>query len=242
MDIKININTSIFELLKNIESLSIDDGKESLVSSEKKSVIGSFNEDQYFFRTSSEFFRNSDPNIKSQTSEEFDYFNDDRKKLLSKISFKPSDFKMSSTIGKGGYSKVMKAKFKKTEEEYAIKIIEKNFMQKEKKFYQIFAENDILNMCNHTNIIKLFGSYEDEDHVYLVLELCKNGDLSDLISKFGNLNLILAPFNIELAKFIVAQLLLILEYLDSIKIVHRDLKPENLVIDKHFQLKLVYLI
>lgn len=181
----ININTSIFELLRNIESLNIDDKKQSLSSAEKKS-IGSFNEDQYFFRSSSDFFRNSDPNLKSQTSEEFDYFNDDRKKLFSKISFKPSDFKHSSTLGKGGYSKVMKAKHKKTEEDCAIKIIEKNFMQKEKKFYQIFAENEILNMCNHTNIIKLLGSYEDEDNVYLVLELCKNGDLGDLISNFGN--------------------------------------------------------
>jgi 3-phosphoinositide dependent protein kinase-1 len=108
--------------------------------------------------------------------------------LTSKNVFLPSDFKNTSTIGCGNYSKVLKAKHKNTEQVYAVKIIDKKFMEKEKKFYQIYVENEVLNMCNHPNIIKIFGAYQDEEKVYLVLEHCTKGDLEEYIRNNCKLN------------------------------------------------------
>jgi serine/threonine protein kinase len=45
----------------------------------------------------------------------------------------------------------------------------------------------------------------------------------------------------ELVKFLSAQLVMMIEYLDYLNIVHRDLKPENILINKYFVLKLVIL-
>lgn len=49
----------------------------------------------------------------------------------SKNSFKKADFEFSSTLGKGAYAKVIQAKHIKTEEVFAIKIVERKFFEKE---------------------------------------------------------------------------------------------------------------
>lgn len=45
--------------------------------------------------------------------------------------------------------------------------------------------------------------------------------------------------DIEEARYLTAQIVLILEYLHSYRVIHRDLKPENLIFDKDGKLKVV---
>jgi hypothetical protein len=185
-------STNIFNLIKDIESLTIED-RVSLNSCEKNYTdMGSMNEDQFFNRSPSiDYFRSS--SLGENGSSPFsmnnnfndDYFNDGKKKLFSKNLFAPNDFIVISTIGNGAYSKVIKVQHKKTGDIFAVKIFEKAFMYKENKFYQIYVENDLLNMCNHPNIVKIYGAYESDEMVYLVLEYCNKGDLSEFISKYG---------------------------------------------------------
>ena len=54
---------------------------------------------------------------------------------------------------------------------------------KENKGYQIFVENEMLNYCNHPNIIKIFGFYEDKESFYLVEEYCQKGDLAEFLNQ-----------------------------------------------------------
>jgi len=39
---------------------------------------------------------------------------------------------------------------------------------------------------DHPNILKLYETFEDSRYVYLVLDLCKGGELFDKITDVGN--------------------------------------------------------
>ena len=68
--------------------------------------------------------------------------------------------------------------------------------------------------------------------MFLVEDLAAGGELFGLLMHSG-------PFPEDLARFYFKQLIDGLEYLHDKGITHRDLKPENLVLDAHFQLKMV---
>merc|ERR1719232_2243542 len=71
-----------------------------------------------------------------------------------------------------------------------------------------------------------------EDNLYFVFETCTNGDLADLISARKKLD-------IEVVRMYAAQLVLALDYLQTMKVIHRDLKPQNIMIDSNYNLKLI---
>ena len=81
----------------------------------------------------------------------------------------------------------------------------------------------LLRACRHKNIVNLFDFLEEPETYYIVMELCKGGELFDRIvaKKF---------YNEAEARGVVRQLLVALQYIHGNNIVHRDLKPENLLL------------
>ena len=74
-------------------------------------------------------------------------------------------------------------------------------------------------------IVNMICSFQDQHYLYLGLELMKGGDLRyHLIHNHQ-------PFTETQVKFLMANLILGLEYIHSKKIIHRDLKPENILFD-----------
>jgi len=100
--------------------------------------------------------------------------------------FKKSDFEILSELGRGSYSKVIKAKYLKDEKIKAIKVMDKDFMDKENKLYQIYLEADLLSKMNHDLIIKYDGRFSSGRKTYIVLEYIENSDLSEFLKIFGN--------------------------------------------------------
>ena len=43
---------------------------------------------------------------------------------------------------------------------------------------------------------------------------------------------------IETCRYMIAEIILVLEYLHSVNVAHRDLKPENLLLDSQYHIKL----
>lgn len=88
---------------------------------------------------------------------------------------------------------------------------------------------------DHPNIIKLFGVYESNGSVYLVLECLKGGELMNKISEDG-------MYSEKDARKILRKLLTALIYLHERNIMHRDLKPENILLkeqkDTEYDIKL----
>jgi hypothetical protein len=129
---------------------------------------------------SEEYFNNSGNNDSRDNIGLFD-------KLRSKNNLSASDFINLELIGSGAYGKVYKATCIHTEKIYAIKVLDKKHLLKINKFNQIANENDILNMVSHSNIVEIYGTYEDNNKVYLVLEYCSYGDLDCLFRKYCNI-------------------------------------------------------
>lgn len=68
------------------------------------------------------------------------------------------------------------------------------------------------------------AAFQDRKNLYLVLDYCSGGDL--------RYHLPYKLFNEEETRFMVACIILALEYVHSHGVLHRDIKPENLVFDE----------
>ena len=139
-------------------------------------------------------------------------------------------YKYKAKIGEGSFGVVWLAKKNGSEQLYAIKIMNKKFIEKENKMKCLLNEISFLSMINHKNIAKLDSYFVTENNYYLVMEYVNGGTLEECLQKyklkFGK------PFSEEIVQHLMRQILEALYYLHLNKIVHRDLKLENIMV--HF--------
>uniref|UniRef100_A0AC35TLZ7 Ribosomal protein S6 kinase n=1 Tax=Rhabditophanes sp. KR3021 TaxID=114890 RepID=A0AC35TLZ7_9BILA len=126
------------------------------------------------------------------------------------------DYIVKEDLGQGSFSVVKKCVHKATNVEYAVKMISKS-----KK--DVGDEIDILQRySNAPNIAKLYAVYEDETCWYIVLELCRGGELFDKIMTNKR-------FSEKEAALIMYKLAQTISYLHANQVVHRDIKFSNLL-------------
>ena len=142
-----------------------------------------------------------------------------------------NNFKFISIIGQGGFSKVWKVELKKTNEEYAMKEISKLKIIDKNSEKNIKSERNLLSKMNHPFIINMHYSFQDNENLYLILDLLSGGDLRYHINKK-------IKFTEEQTKFIIGCTILGLEYCHKNYIIHRDIKPENLLLDNNGYIKI----
>ncbi|XP_052222433.1 phosphorylase b kinase gamma catalytic chain, skeletal muscle/heart isoform-like isoform X2 [Dreissena polymorpha] len=139
-------------------------------------------------------------------------------------------------LGRGISSTVRKCTEKNTGKEYAVKIIDisgekTDNYQAEQTKRDTIREINILRMCiSHPQIIELHDAFETPTFIFLVFELCKQGELFDYLTQVVTLSE-------KRTRLFMKQLLTAVEYLHSKNIVHRDLKPENILLDDNLNLK-----
>lgn len=137
-------------------------------------------------------------------------------------------------LGEGTYGSVSSGRHRTTGAVRAIKTMSKGHVKNMERFKQ---EIDIMKVMDHPNIIKLYETFEDRRHLYLVMELCSGGELFDKIIEAGH-------FRETDAAVVVSHILHAIFYMHKNGVCHRDLKPENFLflskapIDQN-QLKLI---
>ena len=142
-----------------------------------------------------------------------------------------SSFEFIGIIGRGGFGKVWRVLYKKTKQIYAMKKMSKCKIIDKRSERSIKAERDLLSIMNHPFIINMHFSFQDNEYLYIAMDLLTGGDLRYQIFKQK-------IFFEEQTKFIISCIILSLEYIHTNNILHRDLKPENLVFDSKGYLKL----
>ncbi|KAJ5918841.1 Serine/threonine-protein kinase PKH2 [Penicillium verhagenii] len=142
------------------------------------------------------------------------------------------DFSFGNTLGEGSYSTVVFATDRQTLKEYAIKILDKRHIIKEKKVKYVNIEKDTLNrLTDHPGIVRLYYTFQDERSLYFVLDLCKGGELLGVLKR-------MTTFDEECTKFYGAQILDTIDYMHKRGVIHRDLKPENVLLDHQMHIKI----
>jgi calcium-dependent protein kinase len=88
-------------------------------------------------------------------------------------------------------------------------------------------EIEVLKICQHPNIIRLYDVIENLNYIYIIMEYCNGGDLFTFLAN--------KKFKIseEMACEIIHKLATAIFYIHSYGIVHRDLKPENIMMIEH---------
>mmetsp|Transcript_20477 Transcript_20477/g.78507 ORF Transcript_20477/g.78507 Transcript_20477/m.78507 type:complete len:517 (+) Transcript_20477:182-1732(+) len=135
-----------------------------------------------------------------------------------------SRYDIIKELGKGSFSVVMLGISKKTRQKVALKIIDKKkYWNMSKTSEQLAREVSILQKLKHQHIIQVIDCVENEEWLYLVLELASGGDLFDNLKEREK-------FTEKDARRIFHQILDALKYLHASGTAHRDLKPENMLV------------
>eukprot|EP00252_Welwitschia_mirabilis_P020642 TRINITY_DN5098_c0_g1_i1.p1 TRINITY_DN5098_c0_g1~~TRINITY_DN5098_c0_g1_i1.p1 ORF type:complete len:845 (-),score=180.37 TRINITY_DN5098_c0_g1_i1:386-2920(-) len=139
-------------------------------------------------------------------------------------------YELLNELGKGSYGAVYKARDLRTSELVAIKMI--SLSEGEEGYDEIRGEIEMLKQCNHSNVVRYLGSYQNEDYLWIVMEYCGGGSVADLM------NITDEPLEECQIAYICREALKGLSYLHSIFKVHRDIKGGNILLTEQGEVKL----
>jgi hypothetical protein len=131
-------------------------------------------------------------------------------------------YDVKEKLGNGKFGLVRLGIHKETYRRVAVKIMNKREMSNQ-DLELVKTEIDILKICQHPNIIRLFDIFENNEFIYIIMEFCSGGDLFSYIEKRG------FRLSEPRAAELIHKLSAAVYYLHSYGITHRDLKPENIL-------------
>ena len=160
---------------------------------------------------------------------------EDKQSIRTKYLIDLSKYEITEKINHGAYGHVVKIKNKKTEEEYAAKIIYDTTTEYDKKM--INREIGILIRLQHPTLIRFIGySLKDflgQDNVVIVLEYARNGSLHNVLKENRKRNTNKMYDNTTRQKILIG-ISYAMMYLHRNHVIHRDLKPANVVLDEYY--------
>jgi len=133
-------------------------------------------------------------------------------------------YELRNRIGVGKFAEVLSCVHKDTEEEWAVKVIDKykTFMYSPHTNL-LEREVQVLSSMCHPNIVNLVDVFDHPRHLFLVTDLVRGGELFDRIVERG-------VYTEHKARQTVKNIASALAYLHGQSIAHRDLKPENILL------------
>ena len=96
--------------------------------------------------------------------------------------------------------------------------------------HQLYAEIKLHRALQHPNIVGFEECFEDDDNVYMTLELCEVGSMMDMLRRRKR-------YTEPEARFFLIQVIGACQYMHSHQVIHRDLKLGNLFLDREMNVK-----
>ncbi|KAL1842283.1 hypothetical protein VTJ49DRAFT_5668 [Mycothermus thermophilus] len=138
-------------------------------------------------------------------------------------------YQVGKLLGKGGFAICYEAKAAGASKRVALKIVKSKMPTKMEQKFQ--TELQIHSKMRHQNIVQFQRAFTFESCTYLVLELCPNGSLMDMVKRRKGLT------EAEV-RFYTVQIAGAIKYMHAKGIIHRDLKMGNIFLDKHMNAKI----
>ena len=95
---------------------------------------------------------------------------------------------------------------------------------------QFLGEVQVHKTMQHPHIVRFVEVFEDNENIYMILELCANRSLMDMLRRRSR-------FTEPETRYFMLQLLGALKYMHGKNIIHRDLKPGNVFLDDNMDIK-----
>ncbi len=137
----------------------------------------------------------------------------------------PHSFIVHQVLGKGSFGEVYLVEKLSTHRMYAMKVLSKSQIMSQNLVKYALTERDVLSVTNHPFIVRLNYAFQTNRKLYLILDYCPGGDLSEYIEREKK-------FTEDRARIYLAEVLLALEDLHKRDIIYRDLKPDNVVLNE----------
>ncbi|KAJ2997807.1 hypothetical protein NUW58_g537 [Xylaria curta] len=132
-------------------------------------------------------------------------------------------------LGRGGFAVCYEGQLPGHRKKYALKIVKSKMPSKMEQKFQ--TELQIHSKMRHPNIVQFLRAFAFDSCTYLVLELCPNGSLMDMVKRRKGLT---EPE----VRFYSIQIAGAIKYMHAKGIIHRDLKMGNIFLDRNMNAKI----
>ena len=171
--------------------------------------------------------------------------------VFKKTSNIMAHYSFGKVLGEGSFGKVLRATCRRTNVQYAAKIMKRASQHESARYQLIKNEIEILSQIRHPQILRIHELLRDDDNYYIVSEYLRGGQLfeymqtrfeqqqeeEDMLASDKEIDTsqssYLGRLDEEEARSIAIQLLQALQFLHTKNIVHRDVKPENILLKSH---------
>lgn len=132
-------------------------------------------------------------------------------------------YDMGEVLGSGSMACVYKVRQRSDGQEFAAKCVCAPDAESRVVLKQ---EYEILKYGRHDNVVQAHAFCENKGDIWLVLELCSDGNVEDYVHRQG-------PLPERRARVLARQLMDAVDFLHCRRVVHRDVKPANLLLQHH---------
>ncbi|CAI9779469.1 unnamed protein product [Fraxinus pennsylvanica] len=130
-------------------------------------------------------------------------------------------YELGRELGRGEFGVTYLCIDKSSGEEFACKSISKNKLRTSVDIEDVRREVEIMkHLPKHPNIVSIKDTYEDDNAVHIVMELCEGGELFDRIVSQGH-------YTERAAAAVTRTIVEVIQMCHKHGVMHRDLKPEN---------------
>jgi polo-like kinase 1 len=132
-------------------------------------------------------------------------------------------------LGEGARAKIFLFTDMDTMEDWACKVIQKSSLTKQRN-QDLQSEIEILRSISHRHVVSLEDVFEDKESVYIIMELCPNQTMLELVKCKKR-------FIESDARRYMLQVLDAVRHMHQRNIIHRDLKLGNFFLGKNGEIK-----
>ncbi|HEU5403313.1 MAG TPA: protein kinase [Terriglobales bacterium] len=140
-------------------------------------------------------------------------------------------YEIQSPLGAGGMGEVYRARDVRLGRDVALKILPESFARDDERLHRFEQEARAVAALNHSNLLAVFDTGQENGSPFLVSELLEGETLRDLLNRAPTSQRKAIEYGVQIAQGLAAA--------HDKGIVHRDLKPENIFVTKDGRIKIL---